>query len=189
MSPAGPQPGQCVDWGSLSACGAAGHGTLTHFNTLWHKKGNSLPIFRCYPMVQKPIFLLLLSLGLASQGRAADPPSPPSSATVQPGPSSAAVAAATPASSTVSSAEVRKSDAPATSDVTPEQMKTLRSAGYKPEVHNGQTFFCRREAVLGSRLESKVCGTAAEIERSTQNSQELAERIQTKAYTKANGNP
>jgi hypothetical protein len=68
-------------------------------------------------------------------------------------------------------------------------MKAMRAAGYKPEVHNGRTLFCRSEPQIGTRFESKTCGDAAEIERSTRNSQELAERIQSKAYTKANGNP
>jgi len=142
-------------------------------------------------MRQRPIYLMLLCLGVNSHVRAADPPAPSSSA-VQPGqpaPAAAATAPSTTVSSAAATADLQKSEPGAKSDVTPLQMKTLRSAGYKPEVRNGQTLFCRAEHVLGSRLEKKVCGTAADIERSTQNSQELAERIQTKAYVKAPGSP
>ena len=152
-------------------------------------------------MCLRPIFLLVLCLGVATQALGLDPPAPSSSA-VQPQPPAAAAtttpasatsASAAPASATVSaaapSAESQKSVSGPKSDVTPEQMKNLRAAGYKPQVRNGETLFCRNEPVLGSRLEKRVCGTAADIERSTLNSQELAERIQTKAYTKGNGNP
>lgn len=142
-------------------------------------------------MCPRPIFLLMLCLGVASQALGSDPPVPSSSA-VQPQPSppaAAATAASATASAAAPSADAQKSESGSKSEVTPAQMKSLRSAGYKPMVHNGDTLFCRTEPILGSRLEKKVCGTAAEIERSTQNSQELAERIQTKAYTKANGNP
>lgn len=139
-------------------------------------------------MCQSPTFLLMLCLGVASQALAADPPAPSSTA-VQPVPA----ATATPASASVPAAapapESQKSDSGSKSDVTPAQMKALRMAGYKPVVRDGETLFCRTEPVLGSRLEKKVCGTAADIERSTQNSQELAERIQTKAYVNAKGSP
>ena len=133
-------------------------------------------------MRQTPIFLMLLCVGVGSHTLAADPPVPSE-------PAAAAAPPSTTVSSTAPSADSQKSHPAAKSDVSPEQMKAFRAARYKPEVRNGQTLFCRREPQLGTRFESKVCGTAAEIERSTQNSQELASRIQQKAFVKAPGNP
>jgi len=141
-------------------------------------------------MRRTQVFLILLCVGAGSHALAADPPAP--SSTAAPAPSATAVPAApagTTATSTAPTAAPAKADPGTKSDVTPEQMKAMRAAGYKPEVHNGRTLFCRSEPQIGTRFESKTCGDAAEIERSTRNSQELAERIQSKAYTKANGNP
>jgi hypothetical protein len=146
-------------------------------------------------MRRTQVFLILLCVGAGSYALAADPPAP--SSTVQPAQSATAVPAAPAPGSTATSATPTaaptaapaKADAGTKSDVTPEQMKAFRAAGYKPEVHNGRTLFCRSEPQIGTRFESKTCGDAEEIERSTRNSQELAERIQSKAYTKANGNP
>jgi hypothetical protein len=147
-------------------------------------------------MCQRPIFSMLLCLGMGPAALAADPPAPSSapapSSTAQPAQSAPAGPVTPPVTtviSTTATADSLKSDPSTKSDVSPEQMKAFRAAGYKPEVHNGQTVFCRREPQIGTRFESKVCGDATEIERSTRNSQELAERIQSKAYNKANGNP
>jgi hypothetical protein len=147
------------------------------------------------PMRRTQVFLILLCVGAGSHAFAADPPAPPS--TAQPAQSAPAQSApAVPATppvatevSTTTTPDTVKADPGTKSDVTPEQMKAFRAAGYKPEVHNGRTLFCRREPQIGTRFESKTCGDAAEIERSTRNSQELAERIQSKAYVKAAGNP
>jgi hypothetical protein len=147
-------------------------------------------------MCQRLLFSMLLCLGMGSAALAADPPAPASapaqSSSAQPA-QSAPAAPATPPDTTVISTtatpDAVKADPGTKSGVTPEQMKAFRAAGYKPEVHNGRTLFCRSEPQIGTRFESKVCGDAAEIERSTRNSQELAERLQSKAYTKANGNP
>jgi hypothetical protein len=147
------------------------------------------------------IFLILLCVGAGSHALAADPPAPSQAQPVPPAPAAVVTpaAAVTPPTTAVTptttvaasdpSTNSVKADPDTKSGVTPEQMKAFRAAGYKPEVHNGQTLFCRREAQIGTRFESKTCGDAAEIERSTRNSQELAERIQSKAYVKANGNP
>jgi len=89
------------------------------------------------------ILLVSLCLGALSQALAADPPpSPPPSPTA---------------------AEPEKSAA-----ALEEQTKRLRAMGYKPEVHNGVTVFCRKEMPLGSRFEKKVCGNGDEIEKNAQ---------------------
>jgi hypothetical protein len=131
------------------------------------------------------VFLMLLFVGAGSSALADEPAVPADQ--VQPAPAAAATPAAS--SAPVAPAASVKAEAASNSDVTPAQMKAFRQAGYKPEVRNGQTLFCRKEAQLGTRFESKTCGTAADIARSTANSQELAERIQTKAFVKAPGSP
>lgn len=90
---------------------------------------------------------------------------------------------ASPTASTKAESDTKKRE------ISDERAKALRSAGYRPEVRNGETLYCRREAVLGTRLEKKVCGSAEEIELSTRNSQELANRIQQKAFSKPPGSP
>ena len=134
-------------------------------------------------MRRAPIFLISLGVGVGSHALAAEPPVP----------STEPVATAAPPSTTVSSADPSadspKSDATSKSGISASQTKALRLAGYKPEVRNGQTLYCRREAQLGTRFDSKVCGTIEDIERSIQNSQELASRIQQKAFVKAPGSP
>jgi len=138
-------------------------------------------------MRQTMAFLMSACVGAGSYALAADPPLPSNQVEpVQPAPAATAAPPATPVAATDLSA---KSEPTSKNDVSPAQMKAFRQAGYKAEVHNGRTFFCRREPQLGTRFESKVCGTAEEIERSTANSQELAERIQTKAFVKAPGSP
>jgi hypothetical protein len=145
------------------------------------------------------VFLMSLCVGAGSLALAADPPVP--SNPVEPGqPATPAATAATlpatavlPAESSAGAAKtdaVSKSGVPeAKSGVSEAQAKAMRLAGYKVQVRNGQTLYCRSERQLGTRFESKVCGTAEEIARSTANSQELAERIQTKAFVKAPGSP
>jgi hypothetical protein len=49
----------------------------------------------------------------------------------------------------------------------------LVSRGYKLEMRHGEKWFCRREAVLGSRLqETKVCGTASMLSSNRANQQD-----------------
>jgi hypothetical protein len=64
------------------------------------------------------------------------------------------------------------------------QTKRLRSQGYKPEVHNGRTVFCRKETQLGSRFEGKVCGTADEVDKAALNGKEVTEAIQRDTVTR-----
>jgi hypothetical protein len=121
-----------------------------------------------------------LCIGACSPGLAADP-TPPAPVTTP---------ASTNATSTSASAtDKTKTDAPKTTDVvTPGQAKMFRSQGYKTEVRNGITYYCRKEAQLGTRFEKKVCGTSDEILRSTQDSQELVSTIQRNAIAPAPGN-
>lgn len=131
------------------------------------------------------VLLISLCVGVVSHAVAAEPPavpsgqSPPTAAPASapgsppPSPSSAPVAASTTASNTTA-----KTDSPPQGDASASQAKILRAAGYKPEVRNGQTVYCRKETQLGSRFESKMCATAGEVERLTARSQESIEKVQ-----------
>jgi hypothetical protein len=50
--------------------------------------------------------------------------------------------------------------------------------GYKATLVNGRTMFCRQEQVLGSRVASKVCANAEDVDRATQSSKDLTRSIQ-----------
>jgi hypothetical protein len=56
--------------------------------------------------------------------------------------------------------------------------KRLISRGYRLEVQNGQKTFCRREVVLGSHLEKKVCGTADQLAQAQRTGREVTENSQ-----------
>lgn len=59
--------------------------------------------------------------------------------------------------------------------------KRLLAAGYKPEMHNGQKVWCRKEEELGSHLGGhKVCDTAERIKAITHDAQEQTELDQRK---------
>jgi hypothetical protein len=58
------------------------------------------------------------------------------------------------------------------------QAKRLRGLGWRPEVQNGQTVFCKKEAQLGSRFPTKECGSADVIERRTQEAKDDLHKFQ-----------
>ena len=68
------------------------------------------------------------------------------------------------------------------------QLKRLKAAGYKPEVHGGEVVFCRKEAILGSRFEKKICNTAEAFEQQMNNAQEMAAQAQRNSSTSPRGN-
>jgi len=51
----------------------------------------------------------------------------------------------------------------AASSAEPDANQDLLKQGYKPAVHRGETVYCRREAVTGSRFSSQVCLTEQQI--------------------------
>jgi hypothetical protein len=127
-------------------------------------------------------FLLVLCAGVAGQALAGDPPPPPSSstpsATTAPAPaapqSTAAAAdssAARPAAVAAADAEKEKADEDA-------KDKELKSRGYKMQMRDGQKYFCRMEAPVGSHLEKRECYTAASIYAQEASSQEFVRRMQ-----------
>src|SRR4051812_27490875 len=66
------------------------------------------------------------------------------------------------------------------------RLKRLRTAGYKPEAHGDEVVFCRREPVLGTHFQRKVCNTAEQLESLASTSQDELEQMQ---RTGMRGNP
>jgi len=58
------------------------------------------------------------------------------------------------------------------------QLKRLKAAGYKPEVHGSEVWFCRKEVIMGSRLEKKVCNTADQLIRQEADARMMTDHIQ-----------
>ena len=58
--------------------------------------------------------------------------------------------------------------------------KYLRALGYKPEIRSNGRYYCRREALVGSRLETRVCATAEQLRMVRLNSREFLEEGQRK---------
>ena len=42
-------------------------------------------------------------------------------------------------------------------------LKKLLAAGYNPQAHGDAVVFCRRESVLGTKFQRKVCNTAEQL--------------------------
>jgi hypothetical protein len=112
-------------------------------------------------------------MGEWAQALANDPPaqapnsvqsgqSPPAAASAAT--PSATPSAATPPASSSSAASASAATTPAkpANDGDADD-KYLRQQGYKREVRNGQTYYCRSEVVVGSRFQNKVCGSAEQL--------------------------
>jgi len=117
-----------------------------------------------------------LCVGALSQALATEPP-PASTAPAQ---STTAPAQTTtaPAAPVAPSATAAAKPASPTDKIPEEQDKALRSQGYKPETRNGVTIYCRKETHLGSRFDTKVCGSAEELADATINSKDMTSKAQ-----------
>jgi hypothetical protein len=137
-------------------------------------------------------FLMSLCICIGFQAVAVEPPAPTASSQPTPvvaAPAGTTLASGDPLPASPPPATLPKSDSAPKNGISEAQIKALRSAGYKMQVRNGQTLFCRIEHQLGTRFESKVCGTAEDIQRSVQNSQEFADKLQQKAFIAPKGSP
>jgi hypothetical protein len=100
----------------------------------------------------------------------ADPP-PESSTSQAAAPSAAPAASQTAPAATTALAAPGAASASApppaakapSGGVSDAEDKTLRSEGFKKEVHNGETFYCHRETPIGTRFEQKVCRSGDQI--------------------------
>ena len=128
----------------------------------------------------------VLSVGALSQAMATDPPAEaPKAAASAPAPSST-----TPATTTTTSTSPTDKTTTTATDGTKtvrlvagdaaadERLKKLRAAGYKTEMHGKDVVFCRKEPVLGSRFEKKVCSTAEEIDNQMSSGRDMLETTQ-----------
>jgi hypothetical protein len=90
------------------------------------------------------------------------PAAAPAAATTAP-PATAPAAAATAAPAAATAA---RPAAPSAVDGEAQKEKQLRAQGYTPRMRDGQKYFCKREAPIGSRLESIMkCLTPEEADR------------------------
>jgi hypothetical protein len=142
------------------------------------------------------VFAVLACVGVGlTHGALAEPPPTPSGPTSAPAPAASPSAPATPAAPAPAAVPVPAAQAPTAATATaasttpasttaaPEAndaalKKRLLSAGYRPEMRNGEKKWCRRETALGSRFETKVCGTAQTLTELTQSSKEMLEEGQ-----------
>ena len=118
------------------------------------------------------LLLVSLCVGALSQALAADPP-PPS----PPVESATPVSSAPPAASTAA-ASADKPEVPTAAASLEAQTKRLKSLGYKPEVHNGVTLFCRNEQKIGTRFETKNCSNGDDIERAAREAKDAMQKGQ-----------
>jgi hypothetical protein len=133
--------------------------------------------------------LLICLVACGSPAIAADPPTqaaptgqtetPAPAAESAPAPSGASKPAESSSTTTAKAAPAAASSSAESDKAEKEaQDKRFRKMGYTPEVKNGETFYCRKEAVLGSRFPKQVCGTASSIDRTTFDSKNMADQIQ-----------
>jgi invasion protein IalB len=80
---------------------------------------------------------------------------------------SAALAASTNSAPAAPSASVT-TPATTTKEVADLTDRKMRSQGYKPEVQNGKTVYCRKRTESGSHFESKSCATSEQVLRAQQ---------------------
>ena len=121
----------------------------------------------------------------------ADPSTTASETTTAPAAATAPAATATTpgaqASPAPSATATSAATAPAKPAIDPEE-KRLIAEGYRPEMHNGEKVFCRREQTLGSRLgEAKHCATAEQLKVSQQETHDVIEKIQRTQKNPAGG--
>jgi hypothetical protein len=123
--------------------------------------------------------LICLGAGYMSQA-AADEPKQQSPAATQAAPAAPACTpgGTTPCNAPAANTTVAAATTPAASIETDEALdKSLRSRGYKVEVKNGTTYYCRRELVVGSHFESKVCSTSDQMRHTQQDTKDAIDKI------------
>jgi hypothetical protein len=91
---------------------------------------------------------------------------------------SAPPASSTTAASSTTRASSSAPAAPAAAALDAEE-KQMISMGYKPQMHHGEKVYCKREPVMGSRVETtESCKTLAELKAQTQQSRQFTENSQ-----------
>jgi hypothetical protein len=129
-------------------------------------------------------WLYLLCALATSQALAADPPSAPaapaqtqSPPATKPEPDTSASAAT---SAPPAAAAAVKTDAGG--PVSADELKRLRAEGYRQEMTPaGDTVYCRKEAQVGTRIETKMCATWLQIQQMHSEASEWTQRLQKNA--------
>ncbi|HEX3911934.1 MAG TPA: hypothetical protein VHW71_00390 [Steroidobacteraceae bacterium] len=121
-------------------------------------------------MLRLKLCLVSLCVGALSQALAADPPQSPPAASAMPV-ASAPSTVSTPAASAAKPEDLAAARLEA-------QTKRLKAAGYKPQVRNGVTLFCRNETKIGTRFETKICADGDVIEKAAQDAKDVMQKVQ-----------
>jgi hypothetical protein len=108
-----------------------------------------------------------------------------------PTPTSTPAAAAAPAPAPGSTSAPASASAPASGDatnpapkvkrlyledktLTNDEVRRLFEQGYKPTSRNGEVYYCRKEAELGTRFAKMICRTADQMKQMEQQAKDLA---------------
>jgi len=135
-----------------------------------------------------------LSMALAEQEPAA-PQAAPAAATKTPStPASEQQAASTASPASASTTASATPDAPksttapangatklsltAGDDDAASELRQLKAHGYKAEAHGDEIWFCRKEVLMGSRFDKKVCFTPDQLKHIEADARQQTDRIQ-----------
>lgn len=135
-----------------------------------------------------------LSSVLAAQQEPAAPPAAPepaaaikdASAAASDTASASATATATPASAAPDSTKKKVSPSDSAVQIAlkagdedaADELKQLIAHGYKGEAHGSEIWFCRKEVLMGSRFDKKVCFTPDQLKHIAADAQQQTDRIQ-----------
>ena len=134
--------------------------------------------------------LVAVSIGAMSSALAMEPPpssTPPASQSVMESAAQSAAPVSSQAASTTAAKADPKTDSSdqatkvvltAGDSEAAAQLKRLKAAGYKPEIHGSEVWFCRKEVIMGSRLEKKICNTADQLMRQEADARQMTDHIQ-----------
>ena len=135
-------------------------------------------------------FLVAASIGALSSALAMEPPPSPAPSTTQSAPEPVAQSAAPVSAQAASTTPAKAASKADSSDQATKvvltagdadasaQLKRLKVAGYKPEIHGSEVWFCRKEVIMGSRLEKKICNTADQLMRQEADARQMTDHIQ-----------
>jgi hypothetical protein len=142
------------------------------------------------------VLAVALSVCAVSIAWSADEPTKPADTpAAQPSPAAQQAAAAQPAAGASSTSTEAAAKPVAKEAATPAngkdseaeaQEKHLLARGYKKETRNGQTVFCRKEVKLGSRFETKQCGTAQDMDLAEQQGRDLMNSMKNAGGSRVN---
>ncbi len=87
-------------------------------------------------------------------------------------------AVATDSLSATPPANAADADAAAKAAAAAKEEKKYRSQGYRPHVKNGETYWCKSDLPIGSRLPTTTCSTVAQMQEQERQAQDTVKEIQ-----------